>query len=52
MKGHDVGDIGEKIAPLAAAGDRGFRADVKKYLDDTNAKARILAAASRKQKRR
>jgi hypothetical protein len=45
--GIDPVAVGMRIAPLAAAGDPNFRADVKKYIRDTNARARIISASLR-----
>lgn len=44
--GRDIEQVGVLIAPIAAAGDKEFRRDVKKYLDDTPARAAILSATS------
>ncbi len=46
--GVGAAEVGERIAASAAAGDRNFRADVKRYLNDEQVKTRILAASKRR----
>lgn len=44
--GREIGALGARIAPIAAAGDKNFKKDIKRYLDSSAAKVAILAAAS------
>ncbi len=48
QNGHDVGDLGEALAPIAAAGDRKFRDEVRQFLREGPARERILAASKRR----
>lgn len=44
--GRDIRVIGPRVAPIAAAGDKNFKKDIKRYIDSSAAKVAILAAAS------